>query len=250
METLTCSIAWDLLPLYVDEAVSPATREELEAHLAGCPACRRRLSEEKGRWEAARLVQEIFPPQLAAPPKRRRTLRVLFLVLLANLLLWGLVGLYNYLSTHTLLASSGEVEITTGFYESDFYDSPWGQEWAALLTVTRGPALTLDYEVQRADLGDGTMGAVNTTVHVYKKWFSSGCSGCHMVSAPSFSYEDLPAMEDYEGDFTLTLVFSDKAIVYSLTDAGFLRPQQTQPQPTYQAGHGYYTPMGGTADET
>jgi len=34
-----CAMVQDLLPLYIDGEVSPATREQVAAHLAGCPAC-------------------------------------------------------------------------------------------------------------------------------------------------------------------------------------------------------------------
>lgn len=36
---LTCPVVRDLLPLYVDNLVSPETAQAVERHLAGCPAC-------------------------------------------------------------------------------------------------------------------------------------------------------------------------------------------------------------------
>lgn len=40
MDKLPCSVARDLLPLYIDKALSPETFAILETHLDACPACR------------------------------------------------------------------------------------------------------------------------------------------------------------------------------------------------------------------
>lgn len=40
---MICSIAEDLLPLYLEDACLPDTKTALEAHLAECPACREKL---------------------------------------------------------------------------------------------------------------------------------------------------------------------------------------------------------------
>ena len=41
MNKLDCPIVRDLLPLYVDQAVSPETAQAVDAHLEDCPDCRR-----------------------------------------------------------------------------------------------------------------------------------------------------------------------------------------------------------------
>ena len=43
--TLTCNTIQDLLPLWADDVLHPGSREEVEAHLAACPACRRILAD-------------------------------------------------------------------------------------------------------------------------------------------------------------------------------------------------------------
>lgn len=40
---INCSIASDLLVLYLDDSCTPESREALEEHLKGCPACREKL---------------------------------------------------------------------------------------------------------------------------------------------------------------------------------------------------------------
>ena len=48
---LDCDVVRDLLPLYADGACSPASAALVEAHLAGCPACRRLHREMTARLE-------------------------------------------------------------------------------------------------------------------------------------------------------------------------------------------------------
>ena len=39
MAEITCSVVKDLLPLYVDDALSPDSRAVVEEHLEGCEGC-------------------------------------------------------------------------------------------------------------------------------------------------------------------------------------------------------------------
>ena len=50
---LTCGIARDLLPLYLDGLTSPESAAALEAHLASCPDCRGSLWPSALFWPAA-----------------------------------------------------------------------------------------------------------------------------------------------------------------------------------------------------
>ena len=49
--TLTCNTIQDLLPLWADDVLHPGSREEVEAHLAACPACRK-WPDWRWRWPA------------------------------------------------------------------------------------------------------------------------------------------------------------------------------------------------------
>jgi hypothetical protein len=68
------------LHAYLDGELSPAERVELEAHLAGCAACRTRLNDERALVQrAGELLARALPPERATPPlqqiERRRTRR-------------------------------------------------------------------------------------------------------------------------------------------------------------------------------
>lgn len=66
MEELNCAVAADLLPLYMEDLVSPETRALVERHLEGCPDCRERLS----RMETELPVPKEDNLKQAAPLKR------------------------------------------------------------------------------------------------------------------------------------------------------------------------------------
>lgn len=42
MQRLNCSVVSDLLLLYMEDLVSPETKEMVEGHLACCEACRKK----------------------------------------------------------------------------------------------------------------------------------------------------------------------------------------------------------------
>ncbi|MBP2018500.1 hypothetical protein J2Z79_001911 [Symbiobacterium terraclitae] len=95
MEIDLCALTEDLLPLYADGLLSPATRQVLERHAAGCPACRQRLR------------AGAIPPPPAVPPAEPRVeraardffgrlRRLLFGGLAAAVALMVLVGSLSY----------------------------------------------------------------------------------------------------------------------------------------------------------
>ncbi len=60
------------LHAYLDGELTAAERAGLEAHLAGCAACRTRLAEERDLVERAQgLLRRAAPPEAAVPPLRR-----------------------------------------------------------------------------------------------------------------------------------------------------------------------------------
>jgi len=47
MNDINCNVIKDLIPLYIDDAVSPETKELVEIHIYECPACREELENMK-----------------------------------------------------------------------------------------------------------------------------------------------------------------------------------------------------------
>lgn len=58
MAELTCGIEEDLLPLYAEGLTGEESRRNIEAHLAGCDACRRRLDEMRADARPAAIAEK------------------------------------------------------------------------------------------------------------------------------------------------------------------------------------------------
>lgn len=73
---INCSIAEDLLPLYLEEACSVESRAALEAHLGACPGCRKKLERMRrgvGMPPAEESVETRTVAAYAGRIRRRRT---------------------------------------------------------------------------------------------------------------------------------------------------------------------------------
>ena len=58
---ISCNIIEDLLPLYVEDAVSEDSRQLVEEHLKECVSCRKMLEEIKTKyWEIRIFRKSIF----------------------------------------------------------------------------------------------------------------------------------------------------------------------------------------------
>lgn len=74
---MSCAIAEDLLPLYLDGSCSEESSAALRAHLEVCPACRARLERMQSGKFLPQTEKHICEPQLMNYAKRVRRRRVL-----------------------------------------------------------------------------------------------------------------------------------------------------------------------------
>lgn len=131
---ISCNVAGDLLPLYVDECCSDDSRLLLEEHLVECQACGEKYermkrkdylstSAEAGAGQTAHITA------YAKKIRRRRTIfRILapIVILLLALLLsvtWQAVKLMDYPNTASDAAiEAGTWNLTTGDLETNVYE--------------------------------------------------------------------------------------------------------------------------------
>ncbi len=97
---MKCTIAKDMLPLYVDQLCSPETAKELEEHLASCEACRTQLAHYQEDLERGASVKPDTQAQLKPMQKIRRKMkkRTWLSVTLAAVLVavFGCLGVLSY----------------------------------------------------------------------------------------------------------------------------------------------------------
>ena len=98
MNKLDCPIVRDLLPLYIDQVVSPETAQAVEDHLEGCPDCRREY--ESLTADLPVLAEEMDTSRqfgnMMKKVKKKETLRILLAVVL---LVAMMVGGFHLLRT-------------------------------------------------------------------------------------------------------------------------------------------------------
>ena len=97
-------------------------------------------------------------------------------------------------------------------------------------------------EYIQGKLPDGTTATVGMTIRVCKEWLGHANAGQAICYAWPIQPEQVEAMKKYPEDFTVTVIFQDQTLTYSLTDAGFLTKQPTQPDPMGNDGQEGGTP--------
>ena len=93
MSKMDCDIIRDLLPLYVDDVVSDATRQAVDDHLAGCPSCQQELVRLQ-RTLRLPLVQEAAPLRQLRRRWKQTKFRTALISILCTALLLGCLGWY------------------------------------------------------------------------------------------------------------------------------------------------------------
>lgn len=121
---LSCEIIQDLLPLYVDNACSPQSREAVEEHLNQCPACSRNLQAIQRPDIIAGLAAEPEPEPVVRERvmkngfrkiRRRWQLSVLSIFLLFPLLLVSIMGVHEYLGEGIAFTNLDEIFVVRRF---------------------------------------------------------------------------------------------------------------------------------------
>ncbi len=91
---ISCKMAEDLLPLYLEDSCSPDSRSALEEHLVGCPACRAKMERMRSRLAGGPPPQKTAPAWAAYAAKvRQHRMRVGLLAVLAVLVLSAVFAL-------------------------------------------------------------------------------------------------------------------------------------------------------------
>lgn len=121
---ISCDMAGDLLPLYVEDICSEDSRIALEEHLAACPTCR----EKCGRMQSPEPVAQIPREQtdLAAFAKKVRRQRVRSVILFVGLLVLSVLLLafadklwYANSRAHADAVEDGTWNLTAAALETD-----------------------------------------------------------------------------------------------------------------------------------
>ena len=80
---MKCKAAIKMMSGYLDDELSPDTRNSVDAHLAHCPACQAEYADQRHLWDLLGRVESIQPPDVITAVEARlseRRVRAAFLV--------------------------------------------------------------------------------------------------------------------------------------------------------------------------
>lgn len=212
-----CSIVKDLFPLYIENMVSDNTVDFIETHLKKCTDCRASLDKMKNnslivKDDDTSNEQEILPlNEFKKKWTRKKILTVLSTSVITMLILSA--GFF-FIFIYGVPVSSDQVEVQTEFQYSEY--GYLNQEFVFHFNLKDGKSL---YEktsyVSTNDIVTGVIIDLRTPI-------------IKIIDNPdNFTYG-----YSYDGntppkqDFTVTVRYSDKTVVYSMTDEGLFKPQK------------------------
>ncbi len=117
MEKISCSIAKDLMPLYMDGVLSEETTEVMKAHLEGCENCRKEYEIMEQEWKVPSTVKlqeenKKMLKELKSQIKRKRILTGVVAVFLAAMVFAsGYLVYENVGAVHEYFSPSFEVSL-------------------------------------------------------------------------------------------------------------------------------------------
>ena len=221
-----CNIVRDILPLYIEDMVSADTVSFVEEHLNDCAACRAELENMK-QSNGLEKIYENNPAGLedeAAPLKalkRKMRKRKIMTIALSSVSAIAVVfGIFFLLVFYGVPISSEKMELATEFQYND--TAYLNQSFALHINRLDGTPLNAEVEnvYEQDEYGKKILVGYKVTPRAVA--FNLGQHpGSYTIG---YTYSDDTAPND-DFDFTITVTFSDKTVIYSMVEEGLFVPQ-------------------------
>ncbi len=229
-----CNIIRDILPLYVENIVSEDTASLVEEHLEGCAKCREELKAAKAAGEiektcnsAAGLQEKEAEPLKALKRKmRRKRIHAVLLSFLAAVVLVG--GILFVFLCVGFASDSEDIRLAPEFR----YD------WDACLNQC---FVLRMYQMRDKSLFPFTRNVYQRDENgelVYDEYGHKILCGYEIMVRESplenvnpnnytlaYGYRG-DTVPDEDFDFTITIIFKDTTVVYSMREEGLFEPQE------------------------
>lgn len=223
---MNCFIVKDLLPNYIDELVSDETKNEMREHLKNCPECRliyEQMNTSLGPLTAQNNAEEIdFLKKIKVNTRKKIAIAVGGLILAFCILTWVFaIG---------MPADSCDVAVATEFQRAEDYgltaaylnDVYLKQEWVIHFKLINGKALRAKnkYTYEKNENGENIeTGCIITLYEVQP----SVLLECDNYTIGYFYNREEDPPSDF--DYTITVRYGDKDVVYSMRNEGLFEPQ-------------------------
>lgn len=224
MSKITCHVIRDLLPLYVDDALSEDTKTLVNEHLAFCKGCQQELTNmkkpvvlpgfQKAQEQDAEMIRGLQRKLL----KKRVFIVTLSILLTAIILLSG----FYFLLIRGLPISYDQVEITSEIIDRELEDSV--PLWILHARNISGKPIAIKggngYYPHTRTLYqriDGKQVECGQELHLYEPLETNWAEADTFSIAWNYP-EDVDLPEDY--DYIFRVVFKDRTVEYSAREAG------------------------------
>ncbi|MCM1542056.1 MAG: zf-HC2 domain-containing protein [Blautia sp.] len=228
-----CNIIRDILPLYVEKMVSKDTASFVEEHLEGCEKCREELEAAKAAGKIERACkgagtqeEEAEPLKTLKKKMRRRKIRTVLLSFLAAVTFLGgtafMLCVVGFASDSEDIRLEPEIRYDLRSYQNQHFmlhiyqmkDKPLCEftrnvylrdENGELIYDEYGHKILCGYEILVRESPLSNVNPNNYTL--------------------GYSYRgDTAPDEDF--DFTITVIFKDTTVVYSMREMGLFEPRE------------------------
>lgn len=218
MREINCNVIQDILPLYVDDVVCQDTRDIVEDHLEACGNCRAEVAAMRSK-----VVVPVDTDQTGSITKVKRRWgkkQLIKGVALTLAVVLVLTGAFLFAYGYGVPVKFEDVTIRTGFQCSpDFageVDFPTeDQTWIYDMAVKSG-AVRISSEWEHVVDTNGDSLENGVVIHVRRSLITMPWDTAAGSFRGGFGSEDAP--EGY--DFTVTFVFADKTVTYSMKEEG------------------------------
>ena len=229
MSEINCNVIQDILPLYVDDVVCQDTRSVVENHLESCENCRREIAAMRSR-----VVLPVDTDQTDSITKvkrrwgKKQAIKGAALVLAVVAVL---VGAFLFAYGYGVPVRFEDASIRTGFqcnpHSPDETDFPTeDQTWIYDLALKKG-GVRISSELEHVVDVNGDPIYNGIVIHVRRSLITMPWDNADgSIRGGYGSADDIADMpEGY--DFTVTFVFADKTVTYSMAEEGLYG----EPQP-------------------
>lgn len=221
-----CNIIRDILPLYIEDMVSVDTVSFVEEHLNHCAVCRAELESMKqsnsleAMYESNATVSKDEAAPLKALKRKMRKRKIMTIVLSSVSAVAVVFGIFFLLVFSGVPTSSEMIELRTEF---QYNDSAYLDQSFAL-HIMRLDAMPLNVKIENVyetdEYGKKTLIGYEITPRAVVFNFGQH-PGNYTMGYTHFG----DAAPDEDFDFTITVKFSDKTVVYSMVEEGLFVPQ-------------------------
>ena len=198
---MNCYVVKDLLPNYIDELVSEETEKDITEHLKNCPKCQ--ILYEQMKAPIAPVPIKTDGKEINFLKKiKAKTIRSIAIGVAAIIIVFGVL---TWIFAIGSPAKSSDVSVETNHL---------GQDWVIHFELTNGKALSVRSEFT---YGENESGDKIVTGLILKPY---------AIQPSKFLFECDNFTTGYMGtehptsDFTVTVRYKDKDVVYSMTDEG------------------------------